>query len=298
MAQQLVNAIALGSIYTLFSLGLSLSWGILNVLNLAHGAIFMFGAMAAYLITDSGQGDLPLAVVLPLAALVCAVLAALLEIFAFAPIRARSRDEHDIELRTLIASVAAASMLLAVGEMITDHETVSLPDALLEVNRYEVLGLNITNIQVVLLVVSLTLSAALIWFIRATRHGRALRAVAFDRTTSGLLGVSSKRLGLQAIAVSGALAGVAGVLLAIYLDAAEPRMGETLLLKAFVVIILAGVGSLGGAVVFAFALAIIETLVQYYLSADLRDAVAFGLIVVVLLLRPQGLTSKGAVQRA
>jgi branched-chain amino acid transport system permease protein len=297
VAQQLVNAIALGSVYTLFALGLSLSWGILNVLNLAHGAIFMFGAMAAYLITERAA-DLPLVVVLPLAALVCAGIAALLELLAFGPIRRRSRDEHDVELRTLIASIAAASMLVAMGDMITNHETISLPDGLFEVNRYEILGLNITNIQILLLVVSLVLSGALMWFIRSTRNGKALRAVAFDRQTTGLLGVSASRLGLQAIAVSGALAGVAGVLLAIYLDAAEARMGETLLLKAFVVIILAGVGSLGGAVVFAFGLAIVETLVQYYLSADLRDAVAFGLIIAVLLIRPQGLTSRGAVQRA
>lgn len=297
MAQQLVNAIALGSVYTLFALGLSLSWGILNVLNLAHGAIFMFGAMAAYLITDGG-GDLPLVVVLILAALVCAVLAALLELFAFGPIRRRSRDEHDVELRTLIGSIAAASILIAIGDRITENETVSLPRSLLEVTRNEVAGLNITNIQVILLVVSLVLSGALIWFIRSTRHGRALRAVAFDRQTSGLLGVSSQRLGVQAIALSGALAGVAGVLLTIYLGAADARMGEPLLLKAFVVIILAGVGSLGGAVFFAFALAIVETLVQYYLSADLRDAVAFGLIIVMLLIRPQGLLARGAVQRA
>jgi branched-chain amino acid transport system permease protein len=297
MAQQLINAIALGSVYTLFALGLSLSWGILNVLNLAHGAIFMFGAMAAYLITDGGA-DLPLVILLPLAALACAALAALLELLAFGPIRRHSHDEHDIELRTLIASVAAASMLIAIGDMITDHETISLPNSLLEITRHEVVGLNITNIQVILLVVSLALSAALIWFIRSTRHGKALRAVAFDRQTSGLLGVSAQRLGLQAIALSGALAGVAGVLLTIYLGAADARMGEPLLLKAFVVIILAGVGSLGGAVVFAFALAIVETMVQYYLSADLRDAVAFGLIIAVLLIRPQGLTGRGAVQRA
>ena len=297
MAQQLVNAIALGSVYTLFSLGLSLSWGILNILNLAHGAIFMFGAMAAYKVTD-GAGDLPLVVVLVIAALVCGGLAALLELLAFGPIRRRSRDEHDVEMRTLIASIAATSILVAIGEMITNHESVGLSRGVYEVDRFDFVGLNITNIQVVLLVISLVLSAALIWFVRSTRHGRALRAVAFDRQTSGLLGVSAGRLGTQAIALSGALAGVAGVLLMIYIGAADARFGESLLLKAFVVIILAGVGSLEGAVLFAFALAIVETMVQYYLSADLRDAVAFGLIIIVLLFRPQGLLARGAVQRA
>ena len=297
MAQQLVNAIALGSVYTLFSLGLSLSWGILNILNLAHGAIFMFGAMAAYTVTDGG-GDLPLVVVLVIAAAVCAGLAALLELLAFGPIRRRSRDEHDIEMRTLIASIAATSILVAIGEMITEHESVGLSRDVFEVKRFEFIGLNITNIQVILLVISLALSAALVWFIRSTRHGRALRAVAFDRKTAGLLGVSSGRLGMQAIALSGALAGIAGVLLMIYIGAADARFGESLLLKAFVVIILAGVGSLEGAVLFAFALAIIETMVQYYLSADLRDAVSFALIIVVLLFRPQGLLTRGAVQRA
>lgn len=296
MAQQLVNAIALGAVYTLFALGLTLSWGILGVLNLAHGAIFMAGALGAWVLTSWVEG-LPLWVVLPCAAALAAALAVALEALAFGPIRRRSQTALDAEFRTLVASIAAASIIVALAEVISDDQPFTLPPSLLEVTGGPVLGVQVTNIQVILLVVAVLLSAALIAFVRRTRHGRALRAVAFDRATAGLAGISAERLGRQAIALSGALAGVAGVLLAVYLGSAEARMGEPLLLKAFAIIILAGVGSLGGAVAFAFGLALVETMVGYWLGAELRDGLAFTLIVIVLLLRPQGFVRRGAWQR-
>ncbi|MCM3920509.1 branched-chain amino acid ABC transporter permease [Frankia sp. AiPs1] len=297
MTQQLVNAIALGSIYTLFSLGLTLSWGILNVLNLAHGAIFTAGTMFAFLLTEHAAG-LPFAVVLAAALVGSALLAVLMEAVAFAPIRARSGNALDAEMRTLIASVAVASIIVTVVGIQSDHQPYALPQSLLERHRYDVLGVHVSNVQILVLVAAIVLSALLVLFVRRSRYGRAMRAVAFDRTAAGMVGISARTLQLAAMALSGALAGVAGVLLAVYLGAADAHMGDSFLLKAFAIIILAGVGSLEGAVFFAYALALVETLVGYYLGGDVRDALAFVLIVVILVLRPQGLAARQGWQRA
>jgi branched-chain amino acid transport system permease protein len=296
MTQQLVNAVALGSIYTLFSLGLTLSWGILNVLNLAHGAIFMSGAMVAFVLTNNAS--VPLSVVLIAAIAGCALISIVLESLAFAPLRKRSSNPLDAEMSTLIASVAAASMLVTAAQVVSDHQPFALPADLLARKVYLVAGLRISNIQIIVFAAALVLSAALIVFVQRTRYGRALRAVAFDRGASGLSGISARNLQLAAMALSGALAGVAGVLLSLYLGSADAHMGDPFLLKAFAIIILAGVGSLGGAVAFAFILAIVETLLGYQFGADVRDALAFVLIIVTLLFRPQGLVARGGWQRA
>ncbi|MDT9592210.1 branched-chain amino acid ABC transporter permease [Nocardioides zeae] len=297
MLQQLVNAGALGSIYTLFALGLTLSWGIVNILNLAHGAIFTAGTVVAYLLTRDLDG-LPLPVVVLAAAAVCALISMLIEALVFEQIRKRSRNELDTEMRTLIASVAAAAMLVTVAAVVSHHQPYALPGSLMERVTWEVGPVRITNVQVVVLVSALVLAAALTLFVQRSKYGRALRAIAFDRTAAGLSGVSARSLQLAAMGLSGALAGTAGVLLAVYLGAADAHMGDAYLLKAFAIIILAGVGSLGGTVAFAYVLAVVETLVGYWAGADLRDAVAFGLIIVVLLVRPQGFTARGGWQRA
>ena len=297
MAQQLVNAIALGSIYMLFAIGLSLSWGILNVLNLAHGAILMFGALSAYLIARD-IGDLPLFVVLPVAMILCGLVAVLLELLAYRPIRQRVSDLHNAELAMLIASVGAASIIVAIAEDITSNAVVSIGSGVFTVESWEVLGVRITNIEVVVFVLAVALSGLLAWFVARTRNGRALRSLAADPYMSGLMGINPNRMASLTMVVSGAIAGAAGVLLAIQLDAFDARMGEPLLLKAFAVIILGGVGSIMGAVAGAYLLALTETIMVAYIAGGLQDAVAFALIIVLLLLRPQGLFAKVGWQRS
>jgi branched-chain amino acid transport system permease protein len=296
MSGYFVDFIVLGAIYTLFSLGMTLSWGVLNVLNLAHGAIFMCGALIAYLITKD-QG-LSLWIVLPLAAIGSGLLALALELLAYRPIRRRVDDEGGAELAMLIASVGAGAMLVAAAQNITNNEIVAINEQTFTVERYDVLGLTVTNIEILIVIVSAALSIALAAFIARSRHGRALKAMAFDPYTCGLLGVSSDRLASVTMFVSGGLAGVAGVLLALHLSVVEAGMGDGLLLRAFAAIILGGIGSVGGAIAGAFILALAETITVGYISTDLRDAVAFALILLLLLLRPQGLFSRVQWQRA
>lgn len=296
MSGYLVDFIVLGSIYALFSLGMTLSWGVLNVLNLAHGAIFMCGALVAYLVTkDSGMS---LVLVLPIAAIAAGLLALALELVAYRPIRRRVADERGAELAMLIASVGAGAMLVAAAQNITNNEIVAINEKTFAVSRTDVFGLDVTNIEILIVIVCGALSLALAAFIARSRHGRALKAMAFDPYTCGLLGISSERLASATMFVSGALAGVAGVLLALHLSVVEAGMGDSLLLRAFAAIILGGIGSVGGAIAGAFILALAETITVGYISTSLRDAVAFALILLLLLLRPQGLFSRVQWQRA
>jgi len=295
-AQDVLNVVVIGSIYTLFALGLTLSWGVLNILNLAHGATFMFGGLLAYLVTKDTA--LSLWLVLPISAIACGLIAVLLEVAAYRPIRKRVADLHSAELATMIASIGAAAVLVALAEVITENQLVGINPESFNVTRTEIFGIGITNLEIVIVVMALVLSAVLVYFVTRTRHGRALRALAQDPYTCGLMGISQNTLAAATMFVSGALAGVAGVLLAMQLNTVEARLGEPLLLKAFAVIILGGVGSVQGAIAAAFLLALAETVTDVYIGTSVRDAVAFGLIILLLLFRPQGLFSRVAWQRA
>jgi branched-chain amino acid transport system permease protein len=295
-AQDVLNVVVIGSIYTLFALGLTLSWGVLNILNLAHGATFMFGGLLAYLVTR--HSALSLWIVLPIAAVACGLIAVLLEVVAYRQIRRRVADLHASELATMIASIGAGAMLVAIAEKITSNQLVGVNPNTFKVHGTHLLGLRITNLEIVIIVTAALLSVALVLFVTRSRHGRALRALAQDPYTCGLLGISPDRLAAATMFVSGALAGVAGVLLAMQLNTVEAHLGEPLLLKAFAVIILGGVGSVTGAIASAFILALAETMTDVYVSTSVSDAVAFGLIILLLLFRPQGLFSRVAWQRA
>jgi branched-chain amino acid transport system permease protein len=295
-AQDVLNVVVIGSIYTLFALGLTLSWGVLNILNLAHGATFMFGGLLAYLVTKDSA--LSLWIVLPISALACGLIAVVLEVVAYRQIRNRVADLHAAELATMIASIGAAAALVAGAEVITENQLVGINPATFNVTRTEILGLRITNLEIIIIIAAALLSVLLVLFVTRTRHGRALRALAQDPYTCGLMGISPDRMAAATMFVSGALAGVAGVLLAMQLNTVEAHVGEPLLLKAFAVIILGGVGSVQGAIAAAFIVALAETLTDVYIGTSVRDAVAFGLIILLLLFRPQGLFSRVAWQRA
>ena len=292
MAQNLVNALSLGAIYALFAMGLSIAWAGLNVLNLAHGAIFMVGALTAWLMTDSLPG-VSFFLVLPAAVVVCGLIALLMELLVFRPIRRRAVDEHQRTLTTVIATVATAALLVAAAEQLTGGQPRGLPEGLFSVQTFRIAGVQVTDIQLVIIAVAVLASAGIAWFLTRSRQGRALRALSFDRDTAKLTGVSVDRLSALTITATGAVAGLAGVLLAVQVNAVDATMGESLLFKAFAVIIIAGVGSIGATVLAAVALAVIETAVVAYWVSDLRDVVVFGLIIAFLLVRPQGIAGRG-----
>ncbi|MTD13861.1 branched-chain amino acid ABC transporter permease [Nakamurella sp. YIM 132087] len=298
MLGQLSNAVVLGSIYLLFALGLTLSWGVLSILNLAHGSIFMFGAFSAYLITREISDAIPLPVLVVIAAVIGAVLAALLQILVYGPLLSRAQDKHAGELNVLIASIGVGLIPVAVALNLSTAEVVNLPLSVTRTERHRWGSLAITNLQIAIVVLALVLTVALWWWVSRTQTGRALRTIAHSPGTAELMGVPVARMSVITMAVSGALAGTAGLLLAANANAIEAHMGDGLLIKAFAVIILGGVGSVVGAAVGAFALAFAETGAVVWLSGDVRNIIAFALILIVLLVRPQGIFGQRAWQRA
>lgn len=290
MTQNLVNALSLGGIYTLFALGLSLCWAGLGILNLAHGSIFMAGALTAWKITLIAP-DLPFLVVLVAAVVVGGAIGLFIEFLVFRPIRRRAMSEYQSALTVVIATVATAALLVAIAEKITGARPRGLPRGLFDVYIYEIFSARIANIQIIIIVTALLASTAVAAFIQRSPHGRALRALAVDRDMAKMSGVSADVLSAGTVAVAGGAAGLAGLLLAIQVNAIESHMGEPLLFKAFAIIIIAGVGSIRATVLAAFVLAIVETAVDAYWASDLRDVVVFALIIGFLLIRPQGISA-------
>lgn len=295
---QLVNAIILGSLYLMFALGLSLSWGVLKVLNLAHGSIFMFGAFSAYLVTRDIAPDLPLWLLVILAAVVGALLSLLLQVLVFRPIMQRAADQHAAELAILIASIGASLIPIAFALNLAKAEVVNLPMAITQTPIHQFAGITISDLQITIIAVGIVSTLALWWWVSRTQGGRALRTIAQDPRTAELLGIPVARMSALTMVVSGALAGAAGILLAANSNAIDAHMGDNLLLKAFAVIILGGVGSIPGAALGAFVLAFAETAAVVFVSGSLRDAIAFALILIVLLVRPQGLFGEKVWKRA
>ncbi|MCU1480454.1 MAG: hypothetical protein JWQ19_1240 [Subtercola sp.] len=290
--QYLVNGLSLGAIYALFSLGLSISWAGLNILNLAHGTVFMVGALTAWLLSEQLPG-VPFLLVLVIAMVICGLIGLAMELVVFRQIRRRTSDGNQQTLTTVIATVATSSLLIAIAEQFTGGQPQGLSQDLFVVSGYTVFGIRITNIQIAIIVIAAVLSFAVAWFIKRGRQGQALRALSVDRDMAKLVGVSADRLSALTMFGAGAMAGLAGVLLAVQINAVEAHMGEALLFKAFAIIIIAGVGSIGATVAAAVALALVETFVAAYWVSDLRDVVVFALIILFLLVRPQGISSKG-----
>ena len=295
MFQQLINAIVYGSVLTLFALGLSLAWGTLDVLNLAHGATFVFAGFLAYELGKDGTFSFVPTIILSMigAGLVTVVL----ELVAFRHIRTRFSSKRQAELSMLVASVGAATILNQIISNETGNNTFGPSSSLFSTHTWHIGSAQITNIQVIIVVVAVVAAILIDVVVRRTRYGRAIRSVAYDPQTSGLLGINVNRLAIATMFIAGALAGLAGVLLAVNLGGEDPTTGQTYLLTAFAILIVGGVGSIRGAVSSAYLIAIAETAVTAYGPSQWRDGVAFLLILLVLLLRPQGLFARARFQR-
>lgn len=296
MIQNLVNAATLGSIYTLFALGMSLVWGTIGILNFAHGSVFMFAAFCNFLILRELQ--LPIAVMLVVGVAVGAALSVAAYQFAFRPILRRSKDKSTAEMQMLICGIGLASIPVAVTQLETLSNPFGYGASSFQIHTYDLGLLQISNIQVIVIVGGAALAGAMVWWIKKSRDGLALRSIGVNSETASLMGINEPRLALTAMAIAGGLAGLAGTLLTFSFGAIPAESGDVLLLKAFAAIILGGVGSLFGTMAGAFFLAIAETVILTQTSGSWVDAVSFGLLFVVLLLRPQGFFGVREVRRA
>jgi branched-chain amino acid transport system permease protein len=295
MLEDLLDVAVLGSIYTLFALGMSLAWSTIGILNFAHGAIFMFSSFVAYLVVQHAR--LPLVALLAIGVATGAVLSALLDVLAFQPILRRARNHRSAELQVLVGGIGVASIPVAIAERQTQSNPFGFTGTSFSVHVYTWGALRITNIQILILALTVVLCAGLLTWVRRSQTGLALRSIGVDAETAALMGINQRSLSTITMAAAGGLAGLAGVLLTFQLVALDPNSSDDLLVKAFSAIILGGLGSLGGTVFGCFILAACETVVTIETSGQWVDAISYGLIFIVLLLRPWGLFGTKEVRR-
>lgn len=293
--QDIISAVSLGSIYLLFSLGMSLVWGTIGILNFAHGSIFMFSAFTGYLLVTVVQ--LPLVALIMIGVVVGVALSLFIQVAVFEQIQKRTKNPTTAEMQMLIGGIGLAGIPLAIAQAATMSNPFGFSNSTFQVETYMAGGLRITNIEIITVTLAVGLGTAVAVWLRKSRQGLALRSIGVDAEVSSMMGVDRRRLGLGIMAVAGGLAGLAGVLFTFSIGAITPESGETLLIKAFAVIILGGVGSTLGVVVGSFILAFSETYVLIYTSGTWVEAISFGLIFAVLLLKPTGLFGKKEVRR-
>jgi len=283
LAQQLLNGVVVGSVYALFALGFTLVFGINHVLNLAHGAVFTVGAFAAlYAVTLL---DLPL----PLAALAAVVVgglaSVLLDLVCFRPLRRRDAPEF----AAIVSSIGGGLILTSAAQQISQTQVMRFPFGTFPVVIWRVLGLRIQLLQLVIIGSVAVIVLGLLLYLYRTEFGRQIRAVAINGRTAQLLGINPAFVFAQVFFIAGALAGAAGVLIGLAFNSVHYVMGEPLLLRAFVVVVLGGMGSIIGAVVAGLLLGVVQSLSVAYVSSGLSDALIFCLLFAVLAVRPTGL---------
>jgi branched-chain amino acid transport system permease protein len=256
----------------------------------------MFAAFCGYLVVK--HVTLPLAAVVGLGLLIGAVMSLLIQVLAFEQIIRRAKDAHTAEMQILIGGIGVAAIPLAIAA----EETKSNPfgfsgGSSFQTSIYDVAGVRITDIQLLIMAAALIIGVGSALWLRRSRHGLALRSIGVDAEVASLMGIDRRRMALATMAFSGALSGLAGVLFTYHLGAINPESGDVLLVKAFAVIILGGIGSTLGVAIGAFVLAFAETIVLTETSGLWVDAVSFGLIFLVLVVRPAGLFGQREVRR-
>lgn len=290
-----VDILVLASVYALFTVGLSMAWGVLDVLNLAHGAIFMMAALAAYAVTQSAP--LPLFVLIPLGMAVGGGLTLALEVLVFQVLRRRSESTRVAELGTAMASVGAGAVLVGIAQFVTAGNAVAIRSTF-KVEVYNWGTLYVTNLQIIIIAITVLLTTAVALLIARTSFGRSMRALAVDPYVCGLLGISAPTVSRITMLVSGVLAGSAGVLLGLYQNGVSEHMGHGLLLKAFAIVVVGGVGSIWGAALGALLLACVEVATVMAGGGQYVDAAAFAIILLILVVRPSGLLPAPKWERA
>jgi branched-chain amino acid transport system permease protein len=291
LLQQLANGLFLGAVYALFAVGYTLVFGVLDILNLAHAAIYMAAAFAALALVGAG---LPLIVAFVSAMLIAGLLGVVLDRVAFAPLRRRNAGT----LVPLISSIGAAIVIQGVVRGIFGPDERRFGEDIIPSVTLHVGPLTFGTLDVTILATSLTLMLLLSHVMRKTPLGRSIRAVAEDRVAAALLGIDLERTIALTFFIASALGGAAGILIGLQYNSVSVDMGSRIELKGLAIIILGGMGSITGAVVGAFILAVVETLSVAYISSSYRDAIAFAVMFLILVLRPTGLLGRRALRAA
>lgn len=282
---QLINGISLGSIYALIALGYTMVYGIIQLINFAHGEILMVGAFVGFFAI--AKYDMNFFVALLLAMLASALLGVIIERVAYKPLRNSGR------LAALITAIGVSLLLQNGGLYLLGADYRSFPQAFPK-RTYQFLDgmITITSYQILILVVTILMMLILNYIVNKTRTGKAMRAVSYDKDAARLMGIDVDSVISATFAIGSAFAAVAGVLLGLYYQTVQPLMGLMPGLKAFVAAVLGGIGVIPGAMAGGFLLGIVEALVSGYWSTNYRDVVVFLILIIILIVKPSGLFGK------
>lgn len=292
LEQQLLNALTLGSVYALFALGFTLVFGVLAVINLSHGALFMVGSYAALALVTRWQAPLWLGMLGAL--LASGTLGLLVDVLILKPLRLR-RAPH---LIPMIATIGVSTMLTSTAQGLFGAEAMRFPEETLPAGEFVVGTVHVRALEVAIVLIAFVLMAVMFTVLKRSQLGRALRAISESPKAAWLLGIPVERLFHATSFVAAALGGVAGVLIALDFNAITPGMGEPMLRKGIAVIILGGMGDIRGALLGGLFLGFAEVISKAYLSSQMGDAVAFGLLFLILLVRPSGLFGRQLERKA
>ena len=301
--QQVVNGVTLGSVYALVALGYSLVYGILKLLNFAHGDVYMIGAFIGYGVLALFGGSVDPVIPIPLLILLmfltamigCAVLGAAIERFAYRPLRNAPR------IAPLISALGVSfflqnSALLLFSPNFRSYDSFSFYDGRLFL-PLTAGPLHISPIRILVISSALGLMVALTLFVGRTQLGRAMRATAFDREAAAMMGIDVDRVIVIAFLIGSALAGAAGVMIGLVFQRVFHTMGFVAGLKGFAAAVVGGIGSIPGAVIGGLVMGISEYLVVGYVSSTYRDGIAFVILILVLLVKPAGLLGRHVAEK-
>ncbi len=281
--QQLINGLALGSVYALLALGYTMVYGIIQLINFAHGEIYMIGAFAGYY--ASSVLRLPLLPTLLIAMIASALLGILIEKIAYKPLRKSPR------IALLITAIGVSLFLQNIMSKFVGTAPKHFPE-LINLKPITFLGLNLDWKTIFMFAVSAILVLLLQFIVYKTKVGKAMRAASYDIEAASLMGINVNNTISLTFAIGSALAGIAGVLVAISYPSITPFIGVMPGLKAFVAAVLGGIGSIPGALIGGLSIGLLETLSKAYISTTFSDAIVFGILIVILLIKPAGLLGK------
>ncbi|HPF21207.1 MAG TPA: branched-chain amino acid ABC transporter permease [Syntrophomonas sp.] len=287
--QQMVNGLSLGAIYALIALGYTMVYGIIKLINFAHGDIMMVGAFVGYFSLTLLGTNIIVAMVFSM--LVCAILGVLIEKIAYRPLRNSTR------IAALITAIGVSLFLEYATIFILGPAQRVFPEAAFKVKAYNIAGLSVLNKDVFVIISAVVLMLILQYIIKWTKTGKAMRAVSLDQEAAVLMGISVDKTISITFAIGSALAAAAGVMYGVYYSTVNPLMGIIPGLKAFVAAVLGGIGIIPGAMAGGFIMGLLETMVSGYGNSLYRDAVAFGVLILILLIKPTGLFGKDSGEK-
>lgn len=281
--QQLINGLALGSVYALLALGYTMVYGIIQLINFAHGEIYMIGAFAGFY--SASTLKLPLLPTLLVAMVVSALAGIIIEKIAYKPLRNSPR------ITLLITAIGVSLFLQNAMRLLVGSNPKPFPD-LINAGTINIGSIQIEIKTLLMLAVSAILVILLQFIVYKTKVGKAMRASSQDMEAASLMGINVDNTISLTFAIGSALAGIAGVLVAISYPSITPYMGAMPGLKAFVAAVLGGIGSIPGALVGGIAIGLLETFSKAYISTNFSDAIVFAILIIILLIKPSGLLGK------